>query len=54
MKECQQYMIENNEQSSKDIFYHLKGGKYDKQNTKGLLAFRDENMYRIVLDAISN
>ena len=47
-------MRKDNEQNSTDIFYNFKGGKYDKQNTKGLLAFRDENMYRIVLDAISN
>ena len=53
VKECQQYMRKDNEQNSTDIFYNFKGGKYDKQNTKGLLAFRDENMYRIVLDAIS-
>ena len=54
MKECQQYLSEQNEKNSKDIFYNLKEGKTDKQNTQGLLAFRDDKMFRIVLDAISD
>lgn len=54
VKECQQYLSEQNEKNSKDIFYNLKEGKTDKQNTQGLLAFRDDKMFRIVLDAISD
>lgn len=53
MKECQPYLSENKEKSSKDIFYNLKEGS-DKQNTKGLLAFRDDKVLRIVLNAISD
>ena len=54
MKECQPYLSEDNEQSSISIFYVLKEGKGDKQNTKGLFAFRDEKMARIVLEALTH
>ena len=50
VKECQPYLSEQNEESSKEIVYNLNEGK----NTKGLLAFRDDKMFRIVLDAISD
>ena len=54
MKECQPYLSEDNEQSSISIFYVLKKGNVDKQNTKGLFAFRDEKMARIVLEALTH
>ena len=54
VKECQPYLVEQNENSSKEIVYNLNEGKSDEQNTKGLLAFRDDKMFRIVLDAISD
>ena len=47
-------MRDHNEQSSKDIFYNLKGGKYDKQNTKGLLAFRAVLERIVKFDRIPN
>jgi len=54
VKECQPYLSENNEKSSISIFYVLKEGKGDKQNTNGLFAFRDEKMARIVLEALTH
>ena len=55
VKECQPYLSGDNEtMSSNSILYDLKEGKADKQNTKGLLAFRDGKMARIVLEALTH
>ena len=54
VKECQPYLSADNEQSSNSILYDLKEGQADKLNTKGLFAFRDERMTRIVLEALTH
>ena len=54
MRECLPCLRKDSEQSSKDIYYNTTDGKSDKRNAKGLIAFTNDELLRIVLDALSD
>ena len=57
MRECLPCLSIDTEQSyflSYDICYDTKDGKSDKRNARGLIAFTNYELLRIVLDALSD